>query len=165
MADDLPLLILDRSELRGAPACLVQVAVVPHVPAERLRAGSLALRTRVTDLRVLRFALLRDLSDLAGAVATRALARRSPQHRCDPRLHVAAGLADVGRQRRPTPILVREVRREPVLDSLAASHRTNAHITYPVRLGAPIHRGRSVGHPDELRGAVNHGVSLTRRSS
>src|SRR5690606_35735980 len=32
-------------------------------------------------------------------------------------------------------------------------------------LGAPVHRGRSVGHPDELRGAVNHGVSLTRRSS
>src|SRR5690606_14418610 len=77
----------------------------------------------------------------------------------------AACLADVGGQRRPTPILVREVRREPVLHELAASHGTNAHITHPVRLGASFHDGRSVGHPDELRGAVDHGFSSAMASA
>src|SRR5690606_24409891 len=117
VANDLPLLVLDRGELRGAPARFVQVAVVPHVPADRLRAGAIALRARVPDLRVLRLALLRNLRDPPGPVTSGALARWASEHRGDARLHVAARLADVGRQRRPTPILVREVRREPVLDS------------------------------------------------
>jgi len=33
----------------------------------------------------------------------------------------------------------------------------HALLPRPVRLGASFHDGRSVGHPDELRGAVDHG--------